>query len=204
MKPTEIAAIYDALADHWASDRFPADNGIEQHKKAIAFSTGSGVALNIGCGSSGRIEKLLLKAGFSVHAIDISERMLALARPRCEQATYEYADITTWCFPHRYDFITAWDSIWHLGIEGQKPVLRKIAEGLKEGGIFIFTTGAVDQPTEHTDTCMGQKLFYGVLGIPGLLALLQDCGLILRHFEYDQYPEKHLYLVVQKALPSPN
>ena len=64
--------------------------------------------------------------------------------------------------------------------------------------MFIFTTGGVDEPSEHTDSYMGQKLFYGVLGIPDLLELLQECGLILRHFEYDEYPEKHLYLIAQK------
>ncbi len=37
MTPTEIAKSYDQLAEHWNSDGFPRHNGIEPHKRAIAF-----------------------------------------------------------------------------------------------------------------------------------------------------------------------
>lgn len=203
MNTEEIAASYDQIADHWASDEFPASDGIEQHKRAIAFSAKTGNALDIGCGSSGRIVDLLLHSGFSVHGIDISSRMIELARTRGQAATFERADIGNWEFPLRYDFISAWDSIWHLDVDRQRKVTRKISEGLKEDGIFIFTTGAIDAPSEHTDSFLGQRLFYGALGIPNLLNLLQDCGLILRHLEYDQFPEKHLYLITQKSPDQP-
>ena len=199
MSPEEIAASYNEIADHWASDDFPASNGIEQHKKAIAFTVEKRNALDIGCGSSGRLIDLLLGSGFSVHGVDVSSRMIELARRRSMEASFTCADICEWELPPRYDFISAWDSIWHLDVDRQKIVIRKIAEGLKKDGVFIFTTGAVDSPSEHTDTYLSQKLFYGVLGIPDLLKHLQDCGLILRHLEYDQFPEKHLYLIVQKT-----
>jgi len=36
------------------------------------------------------------------------------------------------------------------------------------------------------------------LGIPALLKIIDRCGCVCRHLEYDQYPENHLYLIVQK------
>lgn len=200
MTPKEIAASYDDIAEYWVGEEFPVCNGIEQHKKAIAFSSNKGTALDIGCGSSGRIVDLLLESGYSVEGIDISSKMIDLARDRSPKATFECADICEWRFSKKYDFVSAWDSIWHLNLEWQKKVLQKVSEGLNAGGIFIFTTGGVDKPTEHSDSFLGKKLFYGVLGIPKLLPLMQSCGLIVRHLEYDQFPERHLYVIAQKSV----
>lgn len=70
MTPSEIAKSYDQLAEQWNSDEFPRDNGIEQHKRAIAFLKEKRRALDIGCGSSGRIIDLLISRGFDVEGLD--------------------------------------------------------------------------------------------------------------------------------------
>ncbi len=46
---------------------------------------------------------------------------------------------------------------------------------------------------------MGVPVYYSVLGIPNTLKLIDSCGCVCRHLEYDQYPETHLYLIVQKG-----
>lgn len=58
----------------------------------------------------------------------------------------------------------------------------------------------LDAPDEVTNPCHGQPLYHAALGIPELLRLLDRFGCICRHLEYDQHPELHLYLIVQKAL----
>ncbi|RZI44720.1 class I SAM-dependent methyltransferase [Herbaspirillum sp. HC18] len=198
MTPAEVARSYDELADQWNSDEFPRENGIAQHKRAIAFLEEKRHALDIGCGSSGRIIDLLTKQGFDVEAIDVSSRMIELAKQRHPDITFHHADICSWEFPRQYDFISAWDSIWHIPLAQQKPVLTKILQGLAPKGVFIFTTGGLDAPAEKVDSAMGPQMYYSVLGIPGILELLSDCGCICRHLEYDQYPELHLYVIAQK------
>lgn len=37
MTPRETAQSYDALANHWAGEEGPVENGIEQHRRAFAF-----------------------------------------------------------------------------------------------------------------------------------------------------------------------
>lgn len=37
------------------------------------------------------------------------------------------------------------------------------------------------------------------LEIAGLLAVIEDAGCTCRHLEFDQYPEKHLFVVVQRT-----
>ena len=61
---------------------------------------------------------------------------------------FHFADICIWEFPKHYDFISAWDSIWHVQLQQQLDVLRKMLSGLAPGGVLIFTTGGVESPEE--------------------------------------------------------
>ena len=72
MNPKDVAKSYDSIAERWNSEDFPRQNGVEQHKRAIAFVKRRGRALDIGCGSSGRIVDLLLEHGFQVEGLDLS------------------------------------------------------------------------------------------------------------------------------------
>jgi SAM-dependent methyltransferase len=199
MTPEEIAKGYDQIAGLWNSEAFPRSNGIKQHERAIAFVKQKRHALDIGCGSSGRFIDLLTSHGFDVEGVDVSDQMIKLARQRHPNITFYHADIGKWDFSKTYDFISAWDSIWHLPLSEQEPVLQKILHGLKSGGVCIFTTGGSDTPLEKVDSAMGPQMYYSALGIPRMLNVLSDTGCICRHLEYDQYPELHLYVIAQKA-----
>ena len=124
--------------------------------------------------------------------------MIALARKRHPQVQFYEADVSKWHFPKKYDFISAWDSTWHLPLHLQEPVLQKICDILVNDGIFIFTTGGFDTPHERSDSFMGIEGWLSVLGIPKTLGLLDRFGCVCRHLEYDQYPERHLYIIAQK------
>ena len=203
MNQQEIAQSYDALADHWNGDKFHRDNGIAQHEKAIRFSSKSGLAIDIGCGSSGRIIDLLASSGFEAEGLDISEEMLKLARTRHPESEFHLADIVSWEFPKKYDFISAWDSVWHVPMNYQEMVLRKLCAGLAKNGVLIYTSGGIDQPGEVSNPFLGQPLYNAALGIPKLLEVISDAGCICRHLEYDQAHKedvgKHLYLIIQNA-----
>lgn len=202
MEPSLTATSYDALAQHWASGGVDPRNGIRQHERALQFSRHAGRALDIGCGSSGRIIDLLLSRRFEVEGLDLSTQMLALARARHPKVVFHHADICTWEFPCPYDFISAWDSIWHVPLTLQQAVLQKLCAALQPGGVLIFTTGGVDVPSEVTNPCEGMPLYHAALGIPALLRLIDQFGCVCRHLEYDQLPEPHVYLVVQRVGPS--
>lgn len=200
MNTTQTAASYDQIAQHWAEESFNHENGIAQHERALRFAPPTGRAIDVGCGSSGRILTLLQKHSYDAEGLDFSAEMLALARLKHPDTVFHYADICTWEFPHAYDFISAWDSIWHVPLEYHPAVLEKLCAALTPGGVLIFTSGGVDAPDEVTNPCHGQPLYHAALGIPELLRLIDRFGCICRHLEYDQHPESHLYLIVQKAI----
>jgi SAM-dependent methyltransferase len=199
MTPQQVAQSYDQIASIWNSDGFHRANGIPQHERAIRFCADkqTRTAIDIGCGSSGRIIDLLLKQGFEVEGLDISTEMLNLAKQRHPEVTFHQADICTWEFPQKYDFISAWDSIWHAPLAEHEKILRKLCDALNGGGVLIFTSGGVDQPGDTTNPCEGQPMYHAALGIPKLLDVISQQGCICRHLEYDQHPELHVYLIVQ-------
>ena len=199
MNPQQTAKSYDKLASHWNGDEFNRSNGIAQHKRAFRFTGRKQNAIDVGCGSSGRIIDLLISEGFEAEGLDISPEMIRLAKHRHPDVIFYLADICGWDFPKKYDFISAWDSIWHVPLAEQEGILKKLCDGLSQGGILIFTSGGLDQPGDVTNPCMGEPLYHAALGIPRLLEIVFEQGCICRHLEYDQHPELHLYLIVQKA-----
>jgi len=199
MKPEQIASSYNEIAQHWDCPEFNHANGIEQHERALKFVSGCGRALDVGCGSSGRIIDLLLKRGFEVEGLDISTEMLKRAKQHHPNVRFYQADICAWEFPKRYDFISAWDSVWHVPLDQQLLVLRRLCDGLETGGVLIFTTGGVETPDELTNPCFGQPLYHAAPGIPALIRTLEQAGCSCRHLEYDQYPERHVYIIAQRV-----
>ena len=200
MRPNEVAASYDRIASRWTSSTFDKNNGVAQYQRALSFlSHTGGAALDIGCGSSDRLLSVVRTRGLQVEGLDISAEMLRLAREANPQVTFHEADICDWAFPRLYDFISAWDSIWHVPLSQQRAVLLKLCAGLTPGGVIIFTAGGLEVPDEHQNAHMGVPMYHATLGVPTIFSSLREGGCVLRHFEYDQHPQPHVYFVAQRA-----
>lgn len=199
MKPEEIGKAYDKITHLWQGDSFNYDNGIEAHKRAIKFVKNKNKALDVGCGCTGRIIDLLLDAGFETSGLDVSTKMLNLAKKRHPNVDFISADICEYSFRQQYDFITAWDSIWHIPLALQRQVMAKLVQGLNAGGVLMFSFGGVAEPGCHSNNAMGPTVYYSTLGVAGFLNLFIDLGCEIRHLEFDQYPDLHTYLIVEKV-----
>ncbi|USD66886.1 class I SAM-dependent methyltransferase [Vibrio sp. SCSIO 43136] len=198
MKPEEIGRAYNSITHLWESDEFNLSNGIEQHKKALQFTSTKGKALDIGCGCTGRFIQLLLDQGFVPTGLDVSTEMLSIAQGKHPNVEFIYGDICQLELNESYDFITAWDSIWHIPLDMQRPVMTKIVDALAPNGVFIFSFGGVEEAGFHTDDFMGPEVYYSSLGTSGFVQLFIELGCEIKHLEFDQYPQVHTYLIVQK------
>ena len=200
MTHARVAAAYDVLANRWRDAKFSQTNGIAQVTPGLAFlKEPGGACLNVGCGCNTRFNSLLREKGLSLEGLDISRRMVEAARTADPTTTIHHADICDWPIPSKYAFILAWDSIWHVSLKAQRPLLLKLMAALKPGGVFLFTAGGLDEPAEHHDALMGPELYYASLGIPVLLKLLEEGQCMCRHLEFDQFPEKHLVVIAQRS-----
>lgn len=199
MLPSQVAESYDRIAARWADPSFNPNNGIEQHQRALSFVLSKGKALDVGCGCNGRFVHLLTSNGFALEGLDLSSEMLRIARKAHPHVVYHQADICEWTVPGPYDLITAWDSIWHVPLDKQAAVLLKLCHALAAGGVLIFSAGGVEAPGEIRDEHMGVPMYHASLGVPRICSVLVEGGCALRHFEYDQYPQPHVYVIAQRV-----
>ncbi len=198
MNPVDTGKHYDTLTHLWDNAKFNRQNGIEQHRRAIQFVGQKGKALDVGCGCTGRLIDLFSEEGFLPEGLDISEKMLLLARKKHPHVTFHHADICQWVQPCEFSLISAWDSIWHVPLSEQRSVITRLVESLVSGGVLIFSFGGTEGPGEHHDDFMGPEMYYSSLGTQGFVRLTGELGCELRHLEFDQYPELHAYMIVQK------
>ncbi len=199
MQPEDLGRSYDEIAERWLEPHLEM-NGISQHEVALRFAAHpGGRALDVGCGCHGRFLRLLELRGFAVEGLDVSARMIALARERMPHVTFHHADVCVWKPEGRYHFISAWDCLWHLPLSRNAEVLTKLCGALAPGGIFIFTFGGLDAPEERLDASMGVPVNYSTLGVSLTLQTLAAAGCVCRHLEYDQLPEKHVFIIVQRV-----
>jgi hypothetical protein len=140
---------------------------------------------------------LLRTHGLRLEGVDVSEKMVALAKTADPSVVLHHADVCDWKPPRTYRFISAWDSIWHVNLQSQRPLMLKLMEALEVGGVILVTAGGLDAPSEHFDSTMGPEVYYSTLGIPGLLEVLKDGHCVCRHLEFDQWPQKHLVVIAQ-------
>ncbi|MGB7921725.1 MAG: methyltransferase domain-containing protein [Pyrinomonadaceae bacterium] len=93
--------------------------------------------LEIGCGT-GNFSRLLAGRAERVLAIDLSPQMIRLAEERSKlypNIEFVKGDVMTYHLPdNQFDCIATLTTIHHLPTE---PILRKIREALKPGGIFV-------------------------------------------------------------------
>lgn len=197
MEPIVTGTKYDKIARWWHDQHCNSNYGLAQFQKAVGFARGGGKALDVGCGAGGRFVRVLQAKGFSITGIDVSAEMIALARENHPQHSFFVADICVWPSAEKFDFIVAWDSIFHLPFEQQRHVVSKLCQLLAEDGILIYTFG--DAYGDHTDQWHGDTFYYSSIGINENLKTLIDNGLSIFHLELDQYPERHVYVIAKKV-----
>lgn len=131
---------YETLAPYY--DRFMSFLDYEDEAARIAqysLETGAKKILDLGAGSGGHLIPLL-KQGFSVDALDISDHMLQILKAKSD-ATCICDDMSRFISPTAYDLIYSFgDTVHHLANQDAfLEMLRCCHKNLTEGGTFVFT-----------------------------------------------------------------
>jgi SAM-dependent methyltransferase len=197
MKPTDTGHLYDRLASWWDDQQEQSTAGLDFVRAAIKLSANKGNALDVGCGSGGRIVAALADAGFQVTGIDVSEAMIEKASKRHAGSRFILTDICEWQPQEQYDAIIAWDSIFHVPYSEQRRVVSKLCEALARGGVIMFTAGGVDG--EITGQMRGLDFYYSSLAEEAYLRILKETGCKCVLMQRDQYPEEHVVFIGAKG-----
>jgi 2-polyprenyl-3-methyl-5-hydroxy-6-metoxy-1,4-benzoquinol methylase len=199
MDPRILGTKYDAIAEYWHETHDQSDYGVNQCQRALDYRSTGGRALDVGCGAGGRFVRRMIASDYTVLGMDVSKEMIRLASHKHPNQTFLHEDVCHWQSDQRFDFILAWDSIFHLPLVQQRPVLVTLCQALAPGGVLMYTFG--NATGEITDQWRGDEFYYSSIGIADNLNVLMDNGLTVLHLELDQYPQPHVY-VISSRLPS--
>ncbi len=123
------------------------------------LKSGSSV-LDLGCGSGIPVTRELVKKGFRVTGVDISDTMIKVARRNVPQAKYVRSSMTDIKFNGKFDGIVSSYSMICLDVKNFKKSSRKIAAALKPGGFFFL---ALNEPSSSGDggfeKVIGQRMY---------------------------------------------
>lgn len=97
--------------------------------------------LDTGCGTGVPVTKRLAMSGAKVIGLDIATKMIERAKRNVPEATFIFGDVVTIRFESGFDGVFAWDSLFHLPLDRQEEVIRKITGWLNTDGLFLFTAG---------------------------------------------------------------
>ena len=196
MQPSDLGKKYNKIAHWWCERHDDSNYGVPQFEQALLYAAGPKKVLDVGCGVGGRFVRLLETDGVDYTGIDVSSEMIKLARVNHPQHQFVHGDICSWQAADRYDFIFAWDSIFHLPLSMQEPVVAKLCDLLTSDGILLYTFGQAEG--EHTDQWHGDDFYYSSIGISGNLQVLLNHGMTVLHLELDQFPQNHVYTIAKK------
>jgi 2-polyprenyl-3-methyl-5-hydroxy-6-metoxy-1,4-benzoquinol methylase len=134
---------YDAV-----SYRYRADGDDDPNERGpwidrlVAKLPAAASVLDLGCGCGIPVSQALVRAGFAVTGVDLSEVQIGRARARVQGAVFHCADATQVTFePDSFDAVVCLYVLIHVPLAEQRPLLAKLARWLKPGGVFLVTTG---------------------------------------------------------------
>ncbi|MFX1483575.1 MAG: class I SAM-dependent methyltransferase [Promethearchaeota archaeon] len=139
---------YDKIASQYDEYREPFNNETELNEFMSLVRPG-GHILDAGCGS-GVVARALVACGFQVTGIDISQKMLDLAKHRVPEATFEVGDMTELQFEDdSFDGIVSTYAVFHIPRTKHLSLFMDFHRLLKKGGALLFSVGSNE--TNGTD-----------------------------------------------------
>jgi cyclopropane fatty-acyl-phospholipid synthase-like methyltransferase len=162
-----------------------------------------GHALDVGCGAGIPVARELSRKA-NVTGIDLSVRQIELARENVPAARFIVADMATAELPtDHFDTISAFFSITHLPRGQHHQFLQRVADWLREGGVFVASMGAIAAADVIEPNWLGVPMFFSHFDAATNLELVRAVGLQLCHHEIISHDEdgkdvEFLWLVARK------
>jgi SAM-dependent methyltransferase len=181
---------YDKIADIFNSSR--RDTIVPELVEEFSQYLKEGdLVLDVGCGSGAPITNYLYKKKFQITGMDISAKLLQLAKRHIPKGDFIKGDIIDFQTNLVFSGIVAWDSLFHLQIHEHAPVFRKLYDLLKQGGYLLFTHGGSEG--EITGEMYGQSFLYSSLGPDKTREIVEKLGFDILRWEID-YSDPNGYM----------
>ena len=133
---------YNKAAEHYAASRDQFENTKYLDKLNALLSSNSHI-LDIGCGAGKPIDSYFVSKGHSVTGIDLSEKMIDLARENVPEASYKVQDMTQLKEnDYSVDAVVSFYAIFHTPRETHQELFKKINSFLPTNGLLLVSMGS--------------------------------------------------------------
>lgn len=179
--PDRIADLYQRHASAFDAARrgsFPERAWLERFERMLPAEA---EVLDLGCGGGEPIARFLIDHEHRLTGIDSAPTLINLARTRFPRHKWIEADMMRFGGDSgAYDGILAWCSLFHLEVDQQEKLIRRIAVWLRKGGVALFNTGPANGIA--MGEFEGEELYHASLAPAEYRAILAESGLtVINH-----------------------
>lgn len=175
-----VIPVYNKIAKAYA-DAFSKPS--EYLDEFLELLPTNGKVLDVGCGVGVDSDYMQAK-GFKVVGVDISEKMLEIARSNNSNVDFRLEDVRSVEFgKNEFDGIVASCSLIHISKEEVPKTLKRLSLFLKSGGIIYISLQSgeskeifIDEPFKHDE-----KLFLNIISFDEIKKLLTEEGFEIMH-----------------------
>lgn len=137
-----VKEYYNKTAGNWSEEYFNEKNKDVLTKFVDCFVGGGTInpkILELGCGV-GYDSKYLAELGAKVTGIDLSEKLINIAKENVDNCKFFVGDITEPLEKlGKFDGVLCLATIMHVNIEKMKKTFENISKVLKEGGLLLVS-----------------------------------------------------------------
>jgi SAM-dependent methyltransferase len=172
------AAAFDAAR----RNSFPERTWFERFERMLPAKA---ELLDLGCGGGEPIARFLIDHEHHVTGVDSSPTLIKLARTRFARHNWIEADMMRFGGDSgAYDGILAWSSLFHLEVDKQEKLIRRIGVWLRKGGVALFNTGPANGVA--MGEFEGEELYHASLSQIEYRTVLAESGLtVVNHVSED-------------------
>ena len=132
--------------------------------------------LDVGCGAGVPVARHLARH-CHVTGVDISPRMIELARENVPSARFVEGDIMDADFPAaHFAAIVSFYALFHLPRQEHEALFRRFARWLKPGGLLLLTLAPKDDGPGYTDDFHGVAMYWSNFGLEVYRDILARAG----------------------------
>jgi ubiquinone/menaquinone biosynthesis C-methylase UbiE len=134
-----------------------------------------GRVLDAGCGVGQPTAEFLAKRDFQVIGVDISNRMVELARRNVPNAEFKQANIAALEFEDEYfDGIICVYTLWHIPRTKHPSIIQNFYRMLGDGGILVLNTGVYE--SEGMSRFFGHPMLWSTNDPKKTLSSVKESG----------------------------
>jgi len=186
-----VARGYDEVAQRyleWSPLR-PSAARLAYLRRACDLIPAGATVLELGCGAGVPMTAALAE-GRRVTGVDISATQVELARRNVPAATFLQADMTALAFePESFDAVVAFYSLTHVPRDDVPPLLSRIRDWLRPGGMFLASFGVEDDPGTIEEDWLGVDMYFSHFSAKKNRRLVAEAGLVVDSAEVLVEPE---------------